>query len=206
MANALMNEVACVKLCLQKVFLKNEKSSSRLLHSLNRLLAEVRFGGRPISAYSIRQVVNQSGVGICTGKFLPHQYGNGSLHPDTPARWWKKSYLHPTVEKHEILQSIFRAADGFGKPILLLPTNFFGHPAGPFSDGREPEILEILSKGIFVLVRNMYQNISHELYLTPLPVCSRDTFAVRRNKSGVYIYNNQPRYMQYSEKLKIHSF
>ena len=78
----------------------------------------------------------------------------------------------PQKEMHEITR---HAAD------------FLSQFASLFLGGGQPDGFEALSKDIFVLVRNMCQNISHEMYLTPLPTCSREAFADRCNKSGVCI-------------------
>ena len=74
-----------------------------------------------------------------------------------------------------------------GETVLVLPADFFSQFASLFSGGSQPDSLEILGKGIFVLVRNMRQNITHEMNLAPLPACSWEAFTDSGNKSGVCI-------------------
>ena len=50
-----------------------------------------------------------------------------------------------------------QTTDGFGKAVLVLPADFFSQLASLFSGWGQTESLEILGKGVFVLVRNMRQ-------------------------------------------------
>ena len=71
--------------------------------------------------------------------------------------------------------------------------DFFRHFVGLFSDRGQPDGLEILGKGILIFVRNMYQNIAHEMYFAPLPTCPWEAFANSCNKTSVCISNSQSR-------------
>ena len=164
--------------------------------SLNRLFTEIRSGGRPIFRIFHEISGNQSCVGICAGE--------DPYHTRTAADLPVQPFQH--VGGRDL--SCIQLREGIktpGNPPSRLPGNGWlwgkrrsycrqissASLTSLLSGWGQPDGLEILGKGIFVLVRNMRQNITHEMYLAPLPTCARKAFADRRNKSGVCIGNNQ---------------
>ena len=70
--------------------------------------------------------------------------------------------LWKSLKRQRVHQTVFQETNGFGKTVLVLSADFFSQPASLFSGGGQPDSLEILGKVVFV--RNMRQNITHEMY------------------------------------------
>ena len=131
-----------------------------------RLLAEVCSGRGPIFRIFHEISGNQSGVGICAGKYPYHT----STAADLPVQTFQHVggrnlsciQLWKSLKRQRVHQTVFQETNGFGKTVLVLSADFFSQPASLFSGGGQPDSLEILGKVVFV--RNMRQNITHEMY------------------------------------------
>ena len=90
-----------------------------LQYGLNRLFAEVRSGGGPVFRIFHEVSSNQSGVGICTGKYSYHT-GTATDLPIQPFQHVGRRNLSciqlwKSIERQRVLQTVFQAANGFGE-------------------------------------------------------------------------------------------
>ena len=77
--------------------------------------------------------------------------------------------LREVVERERVLEALFQAADGLGEPLLVVVDESGSSSPGALLVRLEPDLLQMGREAALLLVRDLGQDVPHEVDLAALP-------------------------------------
>ena len=93
--------------------------------------------------------------------------------------------LGEVVERERVLEALFQAADRIGEPFPVVFDEGCGRPSGAFLIGFEPDLLQMSRKAAFLPMRDLGQDVPHEVDLAALPGCAQPLLPGRGRDASV---------------------